>query len=91
MPTQTPAAEQDMMAGMAKMNHDMEAAPMTGNADMDFVGMMIPHHQGAVDMAEAELRYGKDPALRQLATEIVGAQNREIAIMKQWQAIHPNR
>ncbi len=63
-----------MMAGMAKMQYDMGHAPVTGDADKDFVAMMIPHHQGAVDMARAELRYGKD------------AQIRKLAQMKEWQA-----
>jgi uncharacterized protein (DUF305 family) len=83
------SADQEMMSGMDKMNHGMAAAPMTGNADHDFVAMMIPHHQGAVDMAQAELRYGKDSALRRLATDIVAAQNKEIAFMRRWQATHP--
>ena len=82
-------ADRDMMAGMQKMNHDMSAAPRTGNADRDFVAMMIPHHQGAIDMAQAELRYGKDPAMRRLATEIVAGQKKEIATMQRWQVAHP--
>jgi uncharacterized protein (DUF305 family) len=86
---QSPA--QDMMAGMAKMNHDMSAAPMTGNPDHDFVAMMIPHHQGAIDMAQVELRYGKDPAIRRLARDVVAAQTKEIAMMRQWEATHPSR
>jgi uncharacterized protein (DUF305 family) len=84
-------ADRDMMAGMETMNHDMSAAPMTGDADRDFVAMMIPHHQGAVAMAETELRYGKDPAMRRLATDIVAAQKKEIAMMQRWQAVHPAR
>jgi uncharacterized protein (DUF305 family) len=71
------------------MNRDMGAVPMTGDADRDFVAMMIPHHQGAIDMAQFELRHGKDPALRRLATEIVEAQKKEIAMMKRWQTTHP--
>jgi uncharacterized protein (DUF305 family) len=51
--------------------------------------MMIPHHQGAVDMAEVELRYGKDPALLQLCRNIIAAQRTEIALMQRWQAAHP--
>ncbi len=74
----------DMDVSMKKMDHDMNAAPMTGNADHDFAAMMIPHHQGAVDMAEAELRYGKDPVLRELARNIIADQKKEIALMQDW-------
>jgi uncharacterized protein (DUF305 family) len=83
------AADQAMTAGMAKMSHDMAAAPMTGNPDHDFVAMMIPHHQGAVSMAEVELRYGHDPFLRSLAREIIQAQDKEIAEMQAWARAHP--
>jgi uncharacterized protein (DUF305 family) len=86
---QNQTADQDMMAGMGKMNRDMGAVPMTGDADRDFVAMMIPHHQGAIEMAQAELRYGKDRALHRMATEIVAAQKNEIAVMRRWQAAHP--
>jgi uncharacterized protein (DUF305 family) len=84
-------ADKAMMDGMEKMNHDMAAAPMTDDADHDFVTMMIPHHQGAVDMAQVELKYGKDPAMRRLATDIVAAQKKEIAMMQRWLAAHPGR
>ena len=80
---------QAMMAGMEKMNRDMAAAPMNGDADQTFVAMMTPHHQGAIDMAQVELRYGKDPALRRLATDIISAQEKEIALMQRWQKAHP--
>src|SRR6185312_681731 len=83
-------ADEALMSGMDKMNHDMDAAPMTGDADHDFVAMMIPHHQGAVDMAEAELKYGKDPAMRRLARDIVAAQKKEIAMMRTWLERHEN-
>ena len=86
---QQSGAGQEMMTGMDKMNRDMAAAPMTGDPDHDFVAMMIPHHQGAVDMAETELRYGKDPAIRRLAKGIIAAQKREIAFMRQWETTHP--
>ncbi len=88
---QRSSADQEMMAGMEKMNHDMASAPMTGDPDHDFVAMMMPHHQGAVDMAQVELRDGKDPALRRLAADIVAAQRKEIAMMKHWAATHPAR
>ncbi len=78
--------DQAMMDGMARMNRAMGAVPMTGDADRDFVAMMIPHHQGAISMAEVELRYGRDPALRRLANAIIAAQRKEIATMRRW---HP--
>jgi uncharacterized protein (DUF305 family) len=56
----------------------------TGNADIDFVRGMIPHHQGAVDMAKTVIAFGKDPQIRKLAEEIVKAQESEIALMQGW-------
>ena len=78
-----------LMQSMETMNKAMAAAPMTGNTDQDFVAMMIPHHQGAIDMAKVELNSGKDPFLRKLARGIIAAQQREIGEMKAWQAKHP--
>ena len=63
-------------------------AHYTGDTDHDFVVNMIPHHQGAVDMAEVELKYGSDPQLKKLAQDIVAAQRQEIAFMKSWLAAH---
>ncbi len=71
-----------MDQSMAIMNQGMAQAPMIGNPDHDFASMMIPHHQGAVDMAKIELLYGKDPALRRLAQEIIVSQGSEIAVMQ---------
>jgi len=71
----------------ARMHQGMAVAP-SGDIDRDFVRMMIPHHQGAIDMAQVELKYGKDPELRTLATDIVAAQEKEIATMKQWLSKH---
>jgi uncharacterized protein (DUF305 family) len=76
------------MAGSESMMKNMGAA-YSGDADQDFVSHMIAHHQGAIDMAEVELKYGKDPAMRKLATDIIQAQKKEIATMKQWQEKHP--
>ncbi|MET3853625.1 DUF305 domain-containing protein [Rhizobium sp. OAE497] len=67
----------------AKMHKDM-MVKMTGNADVDFVRGMIPHHQGAIDMAKIELKYGKDPEIRKLAEAVIKAQEAEIAEMNAW-------
>ena len=65
---------------MDKMMAGMDAKP-TGDVDKDFVAMMTPHHQGAIDMAQAELRYGHNEQLRRIAQEIVVEQQQEIAAM----------
>ena len=81
-PAATPA-DKAFAASMKTMMNNMHVKP-TGKPDKDFVLMMIPHHQGAIDMAKVELQYGTDPELRQLATDIVAAQEKEIAQMKAW-------
>jgi hypothetical protein len=68
-------------AAMDKMMADMEVKP-SGDVDRDFVAMMVPHHQGAIDMAQAELRYGHNEQLRRLAQEIIVTQQQEIAVMR---------
>lgn len=68
-------------AAMSKMTTDMAVKP-SGNVDVDFTVMMIPHHQGAVDMAEAELHYGHDRKLRRIARNIIAGQTRQIGAMK---------
>ena len=70
-------------AGATRMHSDMAIA-YSGNADIDFARGMIPHHQGAIDMARVQLRHGKDPAMRKLATGIIKAQEKEIAFLRQW-------
>jgi uncharacterized protein (DUF305 family) len=69
----------------AKMHKDM-AITYTGDADTDFLRGMIPHHQGAVDMAKVVLEHGKDPEVKKLAQEVIAAQEKEIAWMKEWLA-----
>jgi uncharacterized protein (DUF305 family) len=81
-PAATPA-DKAFAASMKTMMTSMNVKP-TGQPDKDFALMMIPHHQGAIDMAKVELQYGTDPELRQLATDIVAAQEKEIAQMKTW-------
>ena len=66
---------------MHKMMADMTIKP-TGDIDRDFVEMMVPHHQGAVDMAKAELKYGHSERLRRLAQQIVAMQQQEIKVMQ---------
>ncbi len=88
-PTMANPADKAFSAGMDQMNQTMSTAPMTGNADQDFVFMMLPHHQGAVAMAKTELQYGKDPILRKMARDIIASQDNEISEMHAWQASHP--
>jgi uncharacterized protein (DUF305 family) len=83
------AIKKSLMDADHTMMMNMDSAPMTGDADKDFVAMMIPHHRGAIDMAKVELQYGKDPQLRAMAEAIIKAQEEEIAEMKKWQAAHP--
>jgi uncharacterized protein (DUF305 family) len=71
-----------------KMMQEM-TKPMSGDADKDFVMMMIPHHQGAIDMAKVELKYGKDKQLRAMAEKVIKAQEKEIAEMNKWRAANP--
>ena len=68
--------------------HQSMAIEMTGDVDVDFMRGMIPHHQGAIDMAVIVLKYGKDPEVKKLAEEIIAAQETEIAFMKEWLQKH---
>ena len=73
---------------MTVMDAGMKQAPMTGVSEHDFVTMMMPHHQGAVDMAKAVLLYTQDPEIRNLALGIIAEQQNEIKVMQAWLQHH---
>ncbi len=73
----------ELEAGMAAMMEAMHDVDATGDADVDFLSMMIPHHEGAIAMARALLVHGYDPATRRLAEDIIASQSVEVAAMKQ--------
>ncbi len=82
-------APRDIYAGaMDKMHQDMMAVKPTGDADVDFVRGMIPHHQGAVDMAKVVLEKGKDPEIKKMAEQVIKAQESEILFMNNWLKAH---
>ena len=74
----------ELIASMDKMHKAMGAVVRSGNSDVDFVRLMIPHHQAAIDMAKTELLYGNDPQIRRLAQEIITDQQLEIDLMQRW-------
>ena len=80
--------DQLMTDAMSLMHRDMHSAGCTGEVDYDFVTMMIPHHQGAIDMAKALLLYGKDEQLKRLALEIIADQQNEVQLMHLWLTKH---
>lgn len=77
-----------MSDAMVQMDESMKRAPMNGVTEHDFITMMIPHHQGAIDMARAVLLYTKDPELRNLAQGIITEQENEIRVMQAWLQHH---
>ena len=82
------AMQQELMQGMDQMNQDMMAAAQYKDPDVAFAAGMLPHHIGAVKMAEVELKYGKDPEMRKLAEDIISAQQAEIEQMQKWLKAH---
>ena len=74
----------ELIASMDKMHMAMGAIERSGNSDVDFVRLMLPHHQAALDMAKTQLMYGKDPQMRRLAQEIITDQQSEIELMQRW-------
>lgn len=81
------AYTKDLESAHTKMMRDMMVKP-SGSPDVDFVRGMIPHHQGAIDMAKVQLEHGKDPELLKMAKKIIADQEKEIADMKEWLAKH---
>jgi uncharacterized protein (DUF305 family) len=75
-------------ASMDKMHMAIGAIERSGDADVDFVRLMLPHHQGAIDMAKVQLLHGKDPQMRRLAQEIITDQQLEIELMQRWLKAH---
>jgi uncharacterized protein (DUF305 family) len=81
-PSDSPSTKAFKEAGM-KMMKNMEVT-FTGNTDVDFVRAMMPHHQGAIDMAKVELAHGKNPDMRKMAQKIIRDQEKEISQMQAW-------
>ena len=74
----------ELQSNMDRMHAAMTSVAASGNGDADFVKLMIPHHQAAIDMAKTQLLYGKDPQMRRLAQEIITDQQSEIELMNLW-------
>jgi uncharacterized protein (DUF305 family) len=78
------ALDRAMTGEMTRMSEAMAAAPMTADPDHDFMAMMIPHHQGAIEMADSELQDGRDVRVKRLAQEIIVTQESEIQLMRSY-------
>ena len=85
----TPPWQAENQSTMARMNQAMMDSTGGANEDEAFVRGMLPHHQGAIDMARTELAYGRDPVLRHLAQRIIATQQQEIMEMRTWLLRHP--
>jgi uncharacterized protein (DUF305 family) len=81
----------EMMSSMHTMHAAMVSAEASGDGDVDFVQLMLPHHQAAIEMAKTQLVYGRDPEMRRLAQEIIADQQSEIALMQLWLKQHGTR
>ena len=78
----------ELNASMQRMHAAMASVEPSGDFDVDFVRMMLPHHQAAIDMAKTQLLYGQDPQMRRLAQEIITDQQSEIDLMRLWLKQH---
>src|SRR5689334_22361537 len=83
------AAWSELTASMEKMHVAVTSVKSSGNSDADFVALMVPHHQAAIEMAKSELLNGKDPQMRRVAQEIIIDQQSEIELMQLWLKQHP--
>ncbi|HDT0414667.1 CopM family metallochaperone [Klebsiella michiganensis] len=83
-PAQASAMHRQLKLSMEVMHKEMSKGVASNDADIAFAAGMVPHHQGAVDMAHIELKYGKDPEMQALAKEIITSQNTQINEMNQW-------
>jgi uncharacterized protein (DUF305 family) len=77
-----------MVAAMEKMHDGMKSVRQSRDPDVDFVRLMLPHHEAAIDMAKTQLMYGRDPQIRRLAQEIITDQQSEIELMQLWLKQH---
>jgi uncharacterized protein (DUF305 family) len=78
----------ELNASMEKMHLALTSIAPSGSSDVDFVRLMLPHHQAAIDMARTQLLYGHDPQMRRLAQEIITDQQSEIELMRLWLKQH---
>ena len=83
-PSRDKADWSELIAAMEKMHVAMGTVKPSGDSDVDFVRLMLPHHRAAIEMAKTELLYGKDPQMRRLAQEIITDQQLEIELMRRW-------
>ena len=91
-PASDSRAWSDLQQSMGAMHGTMSSIQSTGNDDEDFVRLMLPHHQAALDMAKVELMHGQDPQMRRLAQEIIADQESEIELMQLWlRQNHPGK
>lgn len=77
-----------LIASMHRMHAATASLESSGDSDIDFVKVMLPHHEAALDMAKTELLYGKDPQMRRLAEEIITDQKSEMDLMRLWMQHH---